>query len=374
MKNQPHQQFAVVPPGLEALCARELAACGIAGPQAVHGGVEFVGGLRELYLANLWSRCASRILVRVGSCRSRDFPDLLHKTQRLPWGSFIRPGQRVQVRAGSRRSRLIHSDRVATTVGEAIRMALGQPDDDPALPAASVHAQLDNDECRFSIDSSGELLHRRGYRKQAVAAPLRENLAAGILLQLGWNGGTPLCDPCCGSGTFPVEAALLATNRPPGAGRSFAFEAWPGYRPGLWQALLHEAARAARPGTVRIYGSDLDSAALAAARANAEAAGVGELIHWQEADALTLPAPEAAGLLVTNPPYGERLGDKEGLGDWYRQLLTGLTERFGGWRLALLVPVGALAAGDLSGLSRQLLLRNGGLPVELLANGRDLEL
>jgi len=366
MKNQPHPQFAVVPPGLEAHCARELAALGIDSPAAVRGGVEFVGGLRELYLANLWSRCASRVLVRVGSCRSRDFPDLLHKARRLPWGSFIRPGQPLEVRAGSRRSRLIHSDRIATTVGEAVRMALGSPDTDPTLPAATVHVQFDNDECRFSIDSSGELLHRRGYRRQAVAAPLRENLAAGILLQLRWDGGAPLCDPFCGSGTFPIEAALLAANRPPGAGRSFAFFDWPGFRPGLWQALQLEAARAVRPCRPLLLGNDLAPAALAAARSNAEAAGVGELIRWQQGDALALTAPGPTGLLVGNPPYGERLGERDGLAGWYRELLAGFDLHFVGWRRALLVPAGILA-GDACGLRRQLALRNGGLAVELLA-------
>jgi len=368
MKNQSHQQFAVVPPGLEELCARELAALGIGASRVVRGGVEFSGGLRELYLANLWSRCASRVLVRVGSCRSRDFPDLLHKTRRLPWGSFIRPGQPLEVRAGSRRSRLIHSDRIATTVGEAIRMALGSPDTDPALPVATVHVQLDSDECRFSIDSSGELLHRRGYRVQAVPAPLRENLAAGILMQLGWDGSEPLYDPFCGSGTFPIEAALLALNRPPGLGRDFAFTAWPGYRPGLWQALLHDAARGERSCTVPLYGSDLAPEAVAAARANAGAAGVGELIRWQPGDALAIAAPAPAGLLVANPPYGERLGDKAGIGRWYRQLLAGFETRFAGWRRALLVPAGTLEAGSAGGLQRQLQLRNGGLPVELLAS------
>ena len=231
--------FAITAPGLEALCAGELTALGLAN-RPVPGGVEFHGGLREIYLANLWLRTATRVVVRLDSFRCRSFPDLFQRTRRLPWGQFLRTQTRVEVSASSRGSRLFHTDRIADTVREAIGH-------DSAVSLAPCTQRLlvrfEDDICQLSVDSSGELLHRRGYRQDAAPAPLRETLAAAMLLLAGWDGRERLLDPLCGSGTLPIEAALLAGRRPPGAQRTFAFMDWPGYRPGLWQALQVEAVR-----------------------------------------------------------------------------------------------------------------------------------
>jgi len=367
VKNQPEQLYIVVPPGFEELCAGELAGLGLAVEAGETGGLSLSGGLRELYLVNLWLRCASRVLVRVGEFKTRDFPDLYRKCGRVAWGRFIRPGQPLQVRVTARRSRLSHTGRIAATTAEAIRHALGGVADRADLPPATLLVHVTDDRCRLSIDSSGELLHRRGYRRRAVPAPLRENLAAGLLLRTGWDGREPFLDPFCGSGTLAIEAALLAAGRPPGAGRRFAFMDWPGYREGLWQALLLEARKRERPVPVPLYASDSSAEAVASARENARNAGVDSLIHWQVADATRMAAPGPRGLLLGNPPYGERLGERSTLGSWYARLGEHLIRHFPGWRQALLVADRQLLdswPGELRSLLR---FRNGGLAVELLA-------
>lgn len=365
MKNRPQQLFAVVPPGLESLCADELRALGMAQARPVPGGVEFPGGLRELYQANLWSRTASRILVQIGEFRSRDFPDFFRRAARLPWGGFLHPGQPFQVRVNSRRSRLLHSERIAEALNEAVAQALGHPDQRDALPQARVQVQIADDLCRISVDSSGEHLHRRGYRRRSVPAPLRENLAAGILLALGWRGETPLLDPLCGSGTFVIEAALIAAGLPPGGKRHFAFMDWPGYRPGLWQALVGEAANLARQVAVPLLGCDREEQAVAACRENASAAGVENWVDWQQEDFFRLDCALPPGLLVCNPPYGERLAAEGGVETWYTELGSRLRQDFSAWTWALLVPDPGLVGGWRERPDVRLRLRNGGLAVSL---------
>ncbi len=208
MKSRKETIFAVVAPGLEAVCAGELAHLGIDG-RMVPGGVEFEGGLEALYRANLWLRTAGRLLVRLGSMKARDFPDLFNKAKRLPWGKFIRPGTPLEVRAASHRSRLMHSGRLAETIAAAAAQALGSGTAATEGIAQRVLVRLEDDRCQISIDSSGERLHRRGYRQSVTRAPLRETLAAGVLLLLGWDGSVPLLDPMCGSGTFRYRRGAL---------------------------------------------------------------------------------------------------------------------------------------------------------------------
>lgn len=365
MKKTEDRLFAIVPPGLEGICAGELRALELAGVDVVAGGVEFSGGLRELYLANLWLRTASRVVVRLGSLRSRDFPDFYRKLVRLPWGRFLRADMAVQVRATSHASRLIHSGRIAETVEAAINRALGREASPQPGPTQLVLVRFDDDLCQVSIDSSGELLHRRGYREETAQAPLRETLAAAILLQLQWDGSTPLVDPMCGSGTFVIEAALLARNRPPGGARSFAFMHWPRYRPGLWQALLLDAGRQARPLTVAIVGADRDPRAVAAATRNAERAGVAENVRFECVELARLRAPAESGLMLTNPPYGTRLEAGSDLTPLYRQFGQAWRGPFAGWRAALFCPDDAPLGATGYELRPLAMLHNGGLPVTL---------
>lgn len=356
--------FAVAAPGAGRIVAAEAAALQL--PQIVPtaAGVAFHGGLRELYLANLHLRSASRILARIGELRATDFAELYRKAVRLPWGSFIRPGTPLQIRATSHKSRLIHSGRIAETLHAAITQALG------GAPLAGGEGQLilarfEDDHCVLSIDSSGELLHRRGYRLRSGAAPLRETLAATILQLLDWDGATPLCDPMCGAGTIPIEAALLARRLPPGSGRRFAFMEWPGFRPGLWQVLRDEAARRAVPLTVPIIGVDEDPAVLAVARENAARAGVDIDLCCSGIE--DLPPRPGGGLVLCNPPYGIRLGDDSDPAAAYRLLGESCRRAFPGWRIAFLAPDETLARATGLPVSRIAPLVNGGIPVGLYA-------
>jgi len=356
--------FAITAPGLETLCAGELTALGLAN-RPVPGGVEFHGGLREIYLANLWLRTATRVVVRMDSFRCRSFPELFQRTRRLPWGQFLRPQTRLEVSASSRGSRLFHTDRIADTV----RDAIGHPPGDPAGSSAPGTQRLlvrfEDDVCQLSVDSSGELLHRRGYRQDAAPAPLRETLAAAMLLLAGWDGREPLYDPLCGSGTLPIEAALLAGRRPPGAKRTFAFMNWPGYRAGLWQALQVEAVRQqAAPETV-IAGSDRDPAVLAAARRNAGRAGVEGLLQLRCAALETLELPPGPGLLIANPPYGARLGRGEDLQRLFAALGAACRRGGAGWRCLFLAPEAGLARATGLDLRPLAQFSNGGIEVVL---------
>jgi 23S rRNA (guanine2445-N2)-methyltransferase len=371
VKNRPVEMFAVVPPGLETICNQELRALDLGPTRVVRGGVELGGGLRELYLANLWLRSASRVLVRVGEFRSRDFPGFFRKCQQLAWGRFIRPGQPLNIRVTSRKSRLFHTTRVEEVVREAIDAALGRPPVAPDLLPAMLVVQVSDDHCLVSVDSSGDHLHRRGYRKQPLSAPLRENLAAGILLQTGWQGAVPLLDPLCGSGTLVIEAALLAAGLPPGLKREFAFMHWPGFRAGLWNSLRGDAERRVVLPQVGLFARDHSADALAAARNNAREADVEQLIDWQSGDVMHLQPPPLAGLVVCNPPYGDRLGEPSDLPDWYRDLGRRFHHSYQDWQLAVLVPDAELVARWPVRMESQLKFKNGGIGVNLMVSRQE---
>jgi putative N6-adenine-specific DNA methylase len=357
--------FAVTAPGLEAVCARELQALSVAGVSIMTGGVEFPGKRRELYLANLWLRTASRILVRMGQARATDFPELFRKAVRLPWGKFLRPGTRARVRASSRQSRLLHTGRIAETVEAAIDRAMGRS---TLLdgPEQRILVRLEGDVAHFSVDSSGDLLHRRGYRQKGAHAPLRETLAAGVLQLLNWDGCTPLFDPMCGSGTLVIEGALIAACRPPGERRHFSFMDWPRYRSGLWTALQTEARGKRRQSSVSIRGSDQDAMAIAASRSNCERAGVAGLIEFRHEELADIAPPGGTGLILCNPPYGGRMGEREDLPALYRDLGRVYRGVFPGWRMAILSPDDALAQFADVHWRRVAALDNGGIPVSLL--------
>jgi len=367
MKNTTEQFFAVTAPGLEGPCAEELRGLGFDMVHLVSGGVEFAGGLRDLYRANLSLRTASRVVVRVGSMKCSDFPDLFRKASRLPWGKFLHPGTPVSVRAASHRSRLGHTGRISRTISEAIDKALGRSALSTGGVAQQVLARLEDDRCLLSIDSSGELLHRRGYRVDTAHAPLRETLAAGLLQILGWTGDRALFDPLCGSGTLVIEGALLAGNRLPGMHRDFAFMHWPGYRPGLWEALRLEAQKGERVPPFPLIGCDRDLLAVESARHNGGRAGVSDFVAWCRRDLRDQPDCPGPGLLLCNPPYGERLGRGEDLRPLYRQLGEICRDSFSGWQVGILCPDERLAKVTGLPLERRSDLVNGGIPVTLWA-------
>lgn len=365
MKKQNFDLFAVTAPGLEMVCARELTTLGMTEVVVCKGGVSFNGGLEELYLANLWLRSATRVLVRLGTFGCKDFPDLYRKALRLPWGRFMKPGTRMQVKATSHRSRLQHTGRIAETVQKSAERVIGEESASSDGPVQLVMVRLEDNQCQLSIDSSGELLHRRGYRQKIGAAPMRETLAAGILMLLNWDGRVPLVDLMCGSGTFIVEGALIGTQRAPGIERGFAFMQWPRYRPGLWQVLQAKARSMGQPIGVPLIGRDRDGGVLEAAGCNAYKAGVGNVALFESAELGAGDVPELPGLVLCNPPYGGRLGHDASLLGLYRQLGDVYRSRYRGWQGAVLCPVGPLAKALGEEFYCLALLSNGGLEVGL---------
>lgn len=364
MSKQHNRYFAVTTPGFETICAQELSALGVTDLQVLVGGVEFSGGLQELYLANLWLRSAVRVLVRVGEVQARDFPTLYKRLQRLPWGRFVKPGADALVRVTCHRSRLSHSGRVAETCQQAIWKALGAAE--AGQGQALVYLRLEDDRCQVSLDSSGELLHRRGYRQASVAAPLRESLAAGCLLALGYDGSMPLVDAMTGSGTFAIEAALIARNRAPGLAREFAFMGWPKFRPGLWGQLLKEAQSAERGVAASILAVDSNPKAVSAAEQNIEAAGLQGAIVLRCQRMQELHADLENGLILCNPPYGERLGRTAALQALYRDLGRVYGETFARWQGALICPDSALVRSTGVPFVPKIRFSNGGIRVALL--------
>ncbi len=361
MKNTEEQFYAIVAPGFESVCAHELETSLQVPVTMDHGGVTFSGKLRELYLANLWSRCASRIIVRLGSFNCRDFPSLYRKAVRLPWGRFIKPGTAIDVRVTCRQSRLNHSGRIAQTIDDAVSKALGMAEQqDGTTFRQQILIRFDNDQCQISIDSSGERLHRRGYRHQMTPAPLRETLAAGCLLQCGWNGDRDFLDALCGSGTLAIEAAMIAAQLAPGRQRTFAFQQWPGYRENMWHTLLREADRLQRTPTVTIAASDQDEQAIEAAKINARAAGVTQWIHFDRCPYQEQHGCGSHGLWLSNPPYGERLQHTQTTTTLLQALRDHFRANFSGWQGMMILP------HPLQGLPpAELQFRNGGLPVAL---------
>jgi len=369
--------FVVTPPGLEALAAGELGALGLAGAAVEAGGVALRGTLRDLARANLALRTATRVLVRLGSFRASSFGALRARAAGLPWERVLRPGDALVLRVTTRRSRLWHGEAVAERVLEAAAARLGGPvarvrpaaaDADDAGPDQLVVVRLERDRCTVSVDSSGAPLHRRGYRLAGARAPLRETLAAGLLLAAGWEPGVPLVDPFCGSGTLVLEAALRAEGRLPGAGRGFAFEAWPGVDAGALAALraaAPPAPLAAGGAGLPLEGFDRDAGAVAAARANAERAGLGDRVRFAVQPVSALAARPGPGWVVSNPPHGVRLRSRHDLRDLYARLGAVLRRQRPGWRVALLLADPRHAAATGLPLEARLRLRHGGLPLAL---------
>jgi putative N6-adenine-specific DNA methylase len=370
--------FAVAAPGLEELVAQELAGLGIAPVSAVEGGVEFPATAGQLYAANLRLRTASRVLVRLAAFRALSFADLERRAKRIPWERVLAPGQRVILRVTCRKSRLYHSDAVgerllrdlqqragvAGTVGpRAVDDTAGNEDQDAQL----VVVRLDHDQCTVSADSSGAHLHQRGYRTAVTPAPMRETLAAAMLLASGWDRQSPLIDPFCGSGTIPIEAALLAQDLPPGRNRRFRFMEWPGFYEGTWRRVVAEPpVSAGPPVNPLIVGSDRSVAAIKAAVANAERAGVSRGVHFEKRDATALAPPGGGpGWIVCNPPYGVRLGDTQETRRLLAAFGAALRERFAGWHVSILAQDAADRAMGIP-LRPVLATTNGGLRVRVL--------
>ncbi|OQA14265.1 MAG: Ribosomal RNA large subunit methyltransferase L [Chloroflexi bacterium ADurb.Bin360] len=311
--------------------------------QPTVGGLEFAGSLRDLYRLNLHLRTASRVIVRLGEFYAAAFSELRTKASHLPWERYLRPGQPVAVRVTCHQSKLYHSDAVAERVLGAIGDRLGIPaepaawdEDSSEAPPQGVVVRLSNNMCTVSMDSSGALLHRRGYRLATAKAPLRETLAAAMLLASGWNMEAPLLDPFCGSGTIPIEAALLAQRIAPGKIRRFAFMDWTSFEADLWTEEHAAAIAAEREAMPLLLASDRDAGAIRAAEANAGRAGIAGAITYTCQAVSAITPPPGPGWVVTNPPYGVRVSADKDLRNLYAQLGHVLRLRCPGWQVALL--------------------------------------
>jgi putative N6-adenine-specific DNA methylase len=369
--------FAIVAPGLEAFALAEATGLGL-NAVVEEGGISWSGDAHSALLANAGLRIASRVLVRLAVFEARSFAELERHARKIPWTRVLRPGDAVRFRVTCKKSRLYHSDAVAQRLADAVmRVVPGvraeggsidddevQGDDDHAL----IVVRVMRDRVTVSADSSGALLHRRGYRQATAKAPLRETIAAAMLAASGWDSVSPLVDPLCGSGTIPIEAALQARQVAPGAARSFAMARWPTVPSTLGARVRAELAERSRPRAgLAIVGSDRDAGAIAAATSNAERAGVtGDIaLAIHSLSAAQFPAAPK-GWIVTNPPYGVRVGDADRVRDLWAQLGNVLRERTPGWRLALLSPDVQLERQLRIPLRAAASLSNGGIPVRIM--------
>jgi putative N6-adenine-specific DNA methylase len=376
--SQHHDVFCIATPGIAPLIVGELAALGIAGRTVEGGvGVAFRGDTRALYAANLHVRTATRVVVRVSRFHATSFAELERACGRIPWERFVGAGQSpARLSVTCRKSKLYHSDAVAERVARSIADRVGgKPaesvargiDEEDASDAPLFLVRLERDVCTVSADSSGALLHRRGYRQATAKAPLRETIAAAMVLASGWDGESPLVDPFCGSGTIAIEAALIARRIAPGIGRHFAFEQWPMFEASVWQALRAEAIAAQRvhaPG--RIVASDRDGGAIEAAKGNAGRAQVSGDIEFDRRAVSASEAPMGTGWVITNPPYGVRVGRERDLRDLYGKLGEVLRRTYAGWTVALLSADARLVGQMGLVLEERLETRNGGIRVKLL--------
>ncbi len=334
--------FLATAPGLESVLCEEARARRFKGATAVQGGVTVMGGWPEVWRANLEIRGASRILARIAEFRAMHLAQLDKRARKVDWAGFLRRDMPFQVEASCRKSRIYHQGAAAQRVATAIRDQLGAPISPEA--EISVKVRIDDDLCTISVDTSGALLHKRGHKEAVAKAPMRENLAALFLRQCGYDGAESVVDPMCGSGTFVIEAAEIAAGLKPGRSRRFAFEQLASFDAAAWQR-LREKGGAARPaGALRFYGSDHDAGAIRMSRANAARAGVAEMTEFRQHAIADLLAPDGPpGLVMVNPPYGARIGDRKQLMPLYRALGQTLRARFAGWRVGLVTTDASLA-------------------------------
>jgi putative N6-adenine-specific DNA methylase len=329
--------FATSPRGLEALLASELAALGAKDASAVAGGVAFGGTWETCYRANLWSRLASRVLWRVAEFGYGSEEDLYEAARKPDWTRWFAVERTLRVNVSATKSPLKSLDfatlRIKDAVCDCFRDAGGsRPSIDRANPDVRVHAFLEAARGALYLDTSGEPLFKRGWRTGAGEAPLRENLAAGIVQLSGWQPEQPLLDPMCGGATILVEAAAMARGRAPGANRRFGFEKLKVFQSSVWDKIRKESLNPDPPRNLQIFGSDNDPRVLADAKRNIAAAGVDRWVKVERADVLERAAPAAAGVMIANPPYGERIGSKDELAAFYPKLGSALKRNYPGWR------------------------------------------
>jgi putative N6-adenine-specific DNA methylase len=306
----------------------------------VPGGVHITGGWREVWRANLELRGASRVLARIGSFRAPHLAQLDKRARAFPWGEVLRKDVPVHVEASCTRSRIYHSGAAAQRIGNAISEEFGAPVGEDA--DVTIKARIEDDLCTLSVDTSGGLLHKRGHKEAVAKAPMRETMAAMFLRMCGYDGREPVADPMCGSGTFVIEAAEIAMGLNPGRNRGFAFERLASFDAKIWSGMRGATARTDTAMT--FHGSDRDAGAIASAKANAERAGVAGLTVFERKSIGDVRPPDGPpGLVILNPPYGARIGERKKLFGLYGAIGKTLATHFAGWRVGLITGDAALA-------------------------------
>lgn len=364
--------YATCPRGLEGLLSAELEAAGATHCKPAHAAVLFRADAETEMRANLHSRIATRILRKVGFARYRNEEDIYRAALKLPWPEWFSPDKTLAVKVAAQDSPLKSLNfitlRIKDAVCDAHRAASGtRPSVDTRAPQVPIFTHLTRDAATFYLDTSGEPLFRRGFRREAGMAPIKENLAAGMLMLSGWQADEPLLDPMCGAGTILLEAAEMSLKLAPGRGRAFAFEHFRDFDATRWRE-IKRAAEEARiaPHPLPIYGADRAHLMLESTRANLAAAGLDGCVTLKQSDALELNAPAEHGVIVTNPPYGERLSDRETLAEWYPLLGDWLKQNFSGWRACILSADPELPRRIHLRASKRHVLFNGPLEARLL--------
>ena len=375
--------FLVAPPGLEAVLAEEARDKGFADPAVLPGGVAIIGGWPEVWRANLELRGAGKVLVRLGGFMAFHLAQLDKRSRKFPWAEILRPDVPVRVEASCARSKIYHAGAAIQRIETAIREELGAPIS--AQAEICIKARIIDNEVTFSVDTSGELLHKRGHKEAVGKAPMRETLASMFLRQCGFDGAEPLIDPMCGSGTFVIEAAEIAAGLHPGRSRHFAFEALASFDPAAWEAMrAGGGAAACAPGAMAcapdamacapgamFRGADRDAGAVRMSRANAARAGIDAITAFDCHSFADLTPPEGPpGLIIVNPPYGGRIGNKKLLYGLHAAFGQVLAARFGGWRVGMVTGEPSLAkATGLPFAPPGPPIPHGGLKVQLFRTG-----
>jgi putative N6-adenine-specific DNA methylase len=355
--------FLSTAPGLESILASEAREAGFSVRGHLSGGVEIEGSLHDMWRANLVLRGASRVLLRLGEFRAMHLAQLDKRARKFPWSNFLRPDVPLRVEATCRKSRIYHAGAAAERIERAIQETLGA--DIRSDASLRVITRIDDDLCTFSVDTSGEPLHKRGNKLAVGKAPMRETLAALFLRDCGYTGTEPVIDPMCGSGTFVLEAAEMAAELAPGRARRFSFADLPGFDESAWDA-MRSAIRERRP-PMQFYGYDRDDGAIRNSRENAERAGLAGWTSFERQAIGALHPPDGpSGLVIVNPPYGGRVGNRKLLHALYNSLGQILMERFAGWRVGVITSEAGLAhATGLPFLPPGPYVPHGGLKIRL---------
>ncbi len=378
---RPQSFFAVTPPGFETLCLEEIQALSIPEGDAsvIPGGVSFSGHLHDCYAANLHSRIASRILMRITEFKATAFGPLEKKLSDIPWELYFYPGMLPKISVTAHKSRLYHKGAVAERALGSISKRLGTGPATNTIPAPQIFIRIVSDRLTISIDSSGDLLYKRGIKTFGSKAPLRETLAAATLKLAGFSSGDILLDPMCGSGSFSIEAAMITLNTPPGWYREFAFMAWPAFRPKRWAHIKKTAAiQIKESNKICIFSSDSHEKACGSLEKRLAAYEFSKTVKVTCIDFLemtpkmlttvmdgTIDRPGGKRLVVLNPPYGRRLGSKANAATLYQQIKEKLSKDFKGWQFAVIGPHHFLK-GKIPFPHQRFPLFHGGLSLTLL--------